>query len=69
MQTITSSETTMDPQAVLSLTKGVMRESYNPTDSVCKFLHKPTLLLCLLACPCLLNLQLSMILLVQPPSH
>ncbi|KAL3151781.1 hypothetical protein ABBQ38_012755 [Trebouxia sp. C0009 RCD-2024] len=34
MATITSSETTLNAQAVLSLTKGVMRESYNRTDSI-----------------------------------
>lgn len=45
MATITSSETTLNAQAVLSLTKGVMRESYNRTDSICKFPHKPTLIL------------------------
>ena len=41
---ITASETTLNPQAVLSLIKGVMRESYNQTDSVCKSSHTPTLL-------------------------
>ena len=34
--TINAAETTMDPQSVLALTKGVMHESYNSTDSVCK---------------------------------
>lgn len=37
--TISSSETTLSPQAVLALTKGVMRASYSQTDSVCKFLR------------------------------
>ena len=38
--TINAAETTMDPQAVLKLTRGVMNESYNSTDSVCKSLQK-----------------------------
>ena len=54
--TINAAETTMDPQAVLVLTKGVMRESYNSTDSVCKSLQTPglcTASFCFAMCPAL----------------
>ena len=48
--TVNAAETTMDPQAVLMLTKGVMRESYNSTDSVCKFPSSCTASFCLAMC-------------------
>ena len=40
--TINAAETTMDPQAVLKLIRGVMHESYNSSDSVCKSLQTPS---------------------------
>lgn len=40
--TINAAENTVDPQAVLSLTKGIMHDSFNKTDSVCKFLANHT---------------------------
>ena len=33
---VNAAENTVDPQTVLQLTKGVMHDSYNKTDSVCK---------------------------------
>ena len=41
---VNAAETTVDPEHVLSLTKGVMHGSYNSTDSVCKFLPLPNTL-------------------------